>query len=337
MPAQLLWDCLRYHLGRLPAHEEALLAQRLARRDWDREAALHGLGGLMEAAAQQLEVPIRPHVLRSQARVNAAYEMECLLLSEKFGQRGLPVMVLKGGALLLSVYAGRSGWRCLRDLDLMVESQRREEAVGLLLELGYRPSPGGFARAGLELDLHCDLWGSERIPQRGRVWGLPPQEAWGCSQALCEGSWMRRLGTHHQIQHVVVHALKHSYQRLIWLADVGFLTQLQGAPVATSAAMEVAQGVAERLLWRPLGGPPPQGAIPWLAERLVDSIRGGRAPEWAGEVVVALLQPSWGQRARYLGELLVPPEAELRRMYPTTPRPLLLWRRLFELLKPSSR
>lgn len=332
MPSPILWDCLRFHLGRLPVADEERLNRQISGHTWEREAALQGMGGLVEAAALRLGQEIVPYTLRSQARVNAAYEMECLHLSEVFGRRGIPVMALKGGALLFSIYSQRSGWRPLRDLDLMVEAARKEEAIALLHLQGYRPSAGGYARLGLELDLHCDLWGSERIPQRKRVWGLPPEEVWRTSQPLCQGSWMRKLAPAHQFQHLLVHALKHSYRRLIWLADLAFLAETHPATKRPSAALEVAEGVAERLLYNPLGGPSPGLKIPWLAERLVDRIRQGRAPEFAGEVVIALLQPSWKDRVSYLTDLLLPPESELGRLYPSTPRPLLRWRRLLALL-----
>lgn len=332
MTDRILWDCLRFHLGRLATEEEAGLAQRLSRGGWEREAALHGMGGLLEAAALQLGLAVQPFTLRSQARINAAYEMECLHLSEVFARHQIPVMVLKGGALHFTLYAERRGWRPLRDLDLMVYDRHLDAAVALLLDQGYRPSPGGYGRKGLELDLHCDLWGSQRIPQRRRVWGIPPEEAWAASQPLWGDSWMRRLAAPHQFQHLTVHALKHSYRRLIWLADLAFLAQDPPPYEFAGSAQLLAQGVAESFLYDPLGGKPPERSIPWLAARLVDWIRQGDPPEFAGEVMVALLQPGWGERLLYLREILVPQEAELIRLYPSTPRPLLVWRRLLSLL-----
>jgi hypothetical protein len=85
------------------------------------------------------------------------------------GDRGIPVMPLKGVLLQLTVYR-HPAERRLSDVDVLVPDQRFPEAIAVLIERGYRPERAGpswieaalRSPRGLPLDLHRSLFCTRR-------------------------------------------------------------------------------------------------------------------------------------------------------------------------------
>jgi hypothetical protein len=85
------------------------------------------------------------------------------------GDRGIPVMPLKGVLLQLTLYDNPAERR-LCDVDVLVPERRFAEAITLLIERGYRPERAGpswieaalRSPRGLPLDLHRRLFCARR-------------------------------------------------------------------------------------------------------------------------------------------------------------------------------
>jgi hypothetical protein len=151
---------------------------------------------------------------------------------------GIPVMVLKGGALAARCYASL-GHRPMNDLDLMVPAARAAEARGVVSALGWRPAyhvvPGhleylhGIAYTdgrGHDVDLHwhalLECCGAE-----------DDAPFWENAEPLAT-RWFSALAPHptELVLQIAAHGLRWSVQPpLQWAADLHRLLTVDGARV----------------------------------------------------------------------------------------------------------
>ncbi len=184
---------------------------------------------------------------------------------DALGKAGIPVLLLKGAALVAGVY-GESGLRPMADLDLLVPDARARDAFETLRALGWRslaPRPERLLDArhgtsfkgpsGHEIDLHWYL-----------LWENCAREA---DAPLWEAAVEARLGARavripcaaDQLLHVVVHGLQWSpLPPLRWAADAFLLV--------ASDAMDwdrLAREASRRSLTLPV-----RTGLRWVRERL---------------------------------------------------------------------
>ena len=288
-------------------------------------STFHGTlpGPALQARAQQEGVegiladavgPTYSSILLAVQSLNSLrYLAELRRLEQCLSQAGLRVLVLKGGALLSTLYSDCPSWRPIGDLDLLPERAHFADVLRVLREAGYQDRQEGLVRNGLLIDLHTDLLGAGRIPARARSWNFEESLLWQSSLPLKAGDQgLHRLGDAHQYAHLAVHALKHSCDRLIWLVDMALLwPQIDHAQVlavgsesGSTRAIQLSLHLLQRLLGQDPGpcASPPRGlerVYLWMAER-------GRQPHIAGEIVAALGQPRWSDSWAYLIDLLWP-------------------------------
>jgi len=149
---ELLINCARLELSpALIERTQALMQEKL---DWERTlpfAEAHSVAALLRHQLQQLGsldlVPpeARQRLLQVTHRTayrNHLYAAALAELLDLFGQGGVPVMVLKGLALVELVYLNR-GLRPLIDLNLLVPVERLAAARRLLARRGYRETQSG--------------------------------------------------------------------------------------------------------------------------------------------------------------------------------------------------
>ena len=378
---QLLLTCGRLFLG-TAEDEEALTLLRLP-LNWAsllKKAEEEGMSGLLAfqlrrlARTYNLDLPLDSftQALHHIFAHNGALFAELSALHEEFRQRGLQAILLKGGALIETVYRSHLGLRPLSDLDLLVKASDLPAFTEILLKRGFRPlapSSTFFMNGSAAIDLHTDLVGATRIRRRTLAFQFDPETLWREATPPLpsplkgggEGSHdptLLILSPPHQFLHVVVHALKHSFSRLIWFVDLGLV--LQGARI-NPAPTAVGEGLRpspweELLSWAEVTGSlralayalfglsrlmrvsAPQEVLArlpqlnWIEQTFLNRVVSRQAMETLGEVMVAFSIPDLQGKLGYFLELGFPRHEVLAEVFPSTPSWLRYPRRLLQVM-----
>lgn len=268
---------------------------------------------------------------------------------------GIPLRVLKGAVLALTVYEDPAD-RPMDDLDLLVPPERTDAAVAVLSGLGYerREIPSlrpGYARrmlkeenyagpppANLLVELHWGLVagpGSRYRPDMEWFWAPA-----GGAGARAEGDaaslpaevllpptqHLLYLAVHQRLQHFALQ------RRLIWLLDIDRLVRAGADPAATIDWDELIDR-AIRFRWAAaaaaalrdavgvLATPVPAGVLRRLDEGASDVDRSILAAASGirtarDRVAVAMRSHDGPTRVRILGSLAFPSREYLRWRYP---------------------
>ncbi|HEY4001553.1 MAG TPA: nucleotidyltransferase family protein [Candidatus Xenobia bacterium] len=317
--------------------------------DWSGVAARareEGLEGILVQVCQvlRLDLPLqdcRERVLRA-VQLNVDYVRLLNVLGMEAERRGLRMLLLKGGALLPRVYAGRVGRRPLRDLDVLVRPADADRMRTLLLDQGFRGRGDVMAQGRLTVDLHTSLVSATRIRQRAATFDFNEDLLWETSLPLNSGlPAVRILDPTYEFCYLAVHALKHSFERLIWLIDLALLQP----PAVGDRLLAVATQTRTRrvltyvmvLLESVLGYPPLAGGeslrvpLDLFEERFLRAVQRRHIPEAMGELVAMRSLAGTSARARYLWELCFPQPAVLADSLGDMP-PWLLYPRRFSQL-----
>ncbi|MGH9463062.1 MAG: nucleotidyltransferase domain-containing protein, partial [Vicinamibacteria bacterium] len=208
--------------------------------DWDALSDLAAREGMSGIVAVQLErltrthhlrLPLEPftRALRGTFATNGALFAELLGLRSELQKEGTRVLLLKGGALMTTAYGGQLGLRPLSDLDLLVKESELPVVRRALFERGFHPAtPSGtlLTKGGAMFDLHTDLVNASRIRTRALAFQFDPETIWTKAVALDPGEpTFLILSPAHQFLHLAVHALKHSFSRLIWFLDLALVAR----------------------------------------------------------------------------------------------------------------
>jgi hypothetical protein len=352
---KLLLACARHFLGTAQDAEALELIRRPL--NWQRlfrNAEREGMSGLLHSEIQHLaqrhdlDLPYatRARALHHNFARNGAYLTELSMLREALGARGLQVIVLKGAALIERVYGGHLGLRPLSDVDLLIKASDLPFIDQALRQRGFHPdSPSSmfYTNGPLAFDLHTSLINEERVRRKGLAFSFDAEAIWQEASPLSDrDSTLLVLAAPPQFLHVVIHALKHSFSRLMWLVDLGLIArrvewpELVDRARAAAALRPLAYGVCllEALL-RVDVAPSIRAALPKLnrIERLfVSSVVRRSSTETFGDLTVAFSIPGTTGKLSYLAELCFPRRAVLGRHYPDT-RPWLRHpRRVLRLL-----
>lgn len=267
----------------------------------DREGLLGvGLSLLPEDVPEEIRQLQKDEFLRN-AQYLALLQAVCRELSD----RGVECLVLKGAALLFSVY--KLGQRPLSDVDLVVRAEHYELAQEVVREVrGAKPQLSGYT-----VDLHTDPAGRvgpafhfdlEHLWQRA----IPLGPDYPGASMLCPVD---------QFLHLAVHGLKHSFERLIWVFDLALVFPQVNYPelLAEARATGTVRPAAYALhLLEVLFGTPQGPGLPRLhpAERwFLNRVRLRTAPLWSGKAVVLFSIPGLWPRLRYLWNLCFGPLA----------------------------
>lgn len=149
------------------------------------------------------------------------HEVKCVLGALQ--EDGVPVVLLQGAALLTQVYAD-PGLRPMRDVDVWVLPKHYSQLVSRLERLGFERHPiypNIFRRGSTLVDVHSHILWADRIKARGRLLEVPQEDIFRRAQpGKLDGVDTLCLSAADQVIYLSMHAVKHNYQRLIWLADV---------------------------------------------------------------------------------------------------------------------
>lgn len=230
--------------ARIPAEASGLAA---AVRDWDKALGLADKEGLLPLLYWRLRddpatVPgpvlerLRQGFLRNLARTTQVYR-ELELVLEPIRRSGLRAALTKGGRLALDSYP-EAALRPFWDLDFVVHGDDWPALRRVISSLGFveagaaGPSGGAgaaaapslawtyspyFRKGSLVLEFHAHPLGLH-FP------GLAGDGFWSSAGRLrVRATEAMILPAESEICHLCVHAQQHSYQRLIWLADIARL------------------------------------------------------------------------------------------------------------------
>ncbi|MFQ5789207.1 MAG: nucleotidyltransferase family protein [Acidobacteriota bacterium] len=315
-------------------------------------ASREGMSGLLAlqlerlARAYSLDLPLEPfsQALRGIFIQNGRLFGELARLEGALRERDIRVILLKGGALIETCYHRQLGLRPLSDLDLLVRPPDVALVRHYLLERGFRtPSASSsFYTKGLAaFDLHTDLIGISRIRRRALAFAFDTEELWRNAIPL-HGSHLLALSKSHQFLHLAVHALKHSFCRLISFVDLGLVGKdadwQDVLERARSSGTLRAMAYAVRSLEKLMAFEIPslvRSALPPLnrMERIfLDGVTRRRSgAETLGETMLVFSIPGRAGKLAYLLEYFFPRRKVLAGSFSSRPAFLLYPRRLVQL------
>jgi len=236
----------------------------------------------------------------------------------------IPVMVLRGLSLSTTLYADAKQ-RPQSDIDLIFKPKHVLQAKQVLWDIGFRVDSvyaNIFNRGDIQLDIHVEPLGIERI----QSWTyLTPLRAADFFTHAQEGELLgeKALLVHARVNlpYLCFHAMKHSFERLIWLYDIALLSkQIE----ADGMWDEVLQGIQEYRLERPcfyalsyaqkyLGGTVPDDILDklcpdmgWAERRLFAKHMNHEIVPYLAERVFARMQPDLRHRLRFWKETIYP-------------------------------
>ncbi len=250
-------------------------------------------------------------------------------------ESGIEATVLPG-APLLALYPD-PGCRPMDDIDLLVCAGEMEEAGRVLAQLGYvcpRHHPDLFVGSGLVVDLHVDLFHTERVSARRFTGSLDGDAVRARSvRRRVEGFELRCPSAEDMALYGAVHALRHSYRRLNWFIDLQLLI---GREVDAEQLIERARATAlERPLLYALHFLQRYAELPGTLQRWVGEQQLGTVEFWfmrrmwadrrRGELGDVLWSFSIGSNLRrlfFVLQTLFPRPVVLMQVFPFLPAPL---------------
>jgi len=204
---------------------------------------LHLNGDMSEALSARLH-EIRLKYLRMQHACGR------ILLS--LDQAEIPVICMRGVAVAEKLYGDRAALRPISDIDLLLDESQMLDAKQTLWNIGFRPDVkyrNIYSRGDITIDLHHEPLGIERI----QMWQyLTPLRIkhflLHAETGELAGETARLLHSRVNLPYLCFHAMKHSFERLIWLYDIALLAN----EVSEQGGWEdVLAGIQEYQLERP--------------------------------------------------------------------------------------
>ena len=238
---------------------------------------------------------------------------------EALARSGVAAAVMRGLRTVEWIYKD-AGARPFEDHDLLIAPHDAAAAAGLLVRLGYgEVSAGLFRRASVSIDLHTDPLGARRRPTRARLFPLDTVALLSAArEGRVAGAPALLLAGEDDVVLLALHVVKHSFDRLIRLADLAHLVAAHGGAIDWSGVRERAEraralrlvalafGAAECLGVRAPAALRPEEPAGGLTALLLRRVRALRPLPYAGEVLMALEAPGLKERVRFLWDALLP-------------------------------
>lgn len=239
-----------------------------------------------------------------------------------------PVVLLQGLALAEVIY-GEEQLRAINDIDLYVPATILPKVEELFLSAGfcrYRHYTHTWVRGGARLDVHADLWGEGRIGLRRFLASSSKVNVQASvvypGLMVPEPDFLAEL--------TLVHGLKHAFSRYIWLLDVGLLQRRGWCEKLPPEQMAVAGSLLRRARCSRESSISKPGLRTNAAAVLVQL---SPRLQGVGELLLALLMPSWRQTGHYLVGSLIPSRQTMTQMYGDRSTVLLVILRILSLVR----
>jgi len=282
------------------------LAARIAERDeesrrhWQRQRRI-----------VELEAMRKRHALAQVARA--------------LNKKKIRFVLLRGWGVAVRHWGADAPLRPISDHDLLIAPEQFLLAKQALSEIGFRPDPiykDIFVRGDVQLDLHWEPLGAARI----RSWAKMSDLSFAhlIDKAECifvEEEPVLVPEPAVELVFLCFHALKHSFERLVWLWDIA----LAARHIEKHSLWDAVQAKAEaHRLTRPLfyalsyakahlDAPAPAALLDAIRpamgrgeRRLFSRVMAHEVPPFLAERVFSRMQPSLGARIEFWRETIWP-------------------------------
>ena len=142
---------------------------------------------------------------------------------DDLNKESIDITLLQGMALLQEVYED-AGLRPMKDMDLWVLPDNYPHLVGQLDRQKFEKDPlypNTYRRGEILLDIHTHLLWADRIKARDYLLSKSQDEIFSRSDRLdIDGRNILVLNPQDHFLYLGLHALKHNFERLIWLVDI---------------------------------------------------------------------------------------------------------------------
>jgi Uncharacterised nucleotidyltransferase len=266
-PTNLEWALL-LELARPTADPPRIAEVAASSMDWSTMLALaerHGLLPLATARIKKVLAGFLPsEICRELEERNRAHELfalsltsEVFRLQQRIAAAQVETVVIKGLVLSMRCY-GEAARRQYSDLDLIVRTSDMRRITQLMLDLGYVPRiplqaiangkiPGEYVFRRPDTNLLIEFHTEHTFRYYPR--GFPIEEVFDRKAFVSiDGRQVPALALEDELVLICIHAAKHVWERLAWVADVAALVANNPGlnwRKAQSAAAEVG---AERML-----------------------------------------------------------------------------------------
>jgi hypothetical protein len=176
------------------------------------------LGALDPAARRRLEAIYYQTV---SLNVRLVHEVKAVVAALQ--EDGVSAVVLQGVSLLAQVYQDY-GLRPMKDVDIWVLPEHFAQLDTTLSRLGFKRQrlyPKTFTRETTVVDVHTHVLWADRIEARGGLLKVPQEDIFEKARKVkLDDVDTQCLSFQDQVIYLSLHAIKHNYERLIWLVDV---------------------------------------------------------------------------------------------------------------------
>ena len=271
---------------------------------------------------------------------------------EDANKEGLEVVLLQGMALLQKAYAD-VGLRPMKDMDLWVLPDSYQKLIDILARQNYRKDPlypGIYRKGEIVLDIHTHLLWADRIKAREYLLSQDQDSIFRRSGSVdIEGFKALCLSPQDHFLYLGLHALKHNFERLIWLVDIKCLVD-EWNRADWDLLIERAKELGHKktlhyvlyLLTFIFGIRLPDETssqlLSWapgyLEKKILHRrIDGHPIPTWAQLMMISNGR-KFGQRLSFFYETLFPRPEALQQVFASAPQlsvPKLYWKRVLQL------
>ncbi len=142
---------------------------------------------------------------------------------DDLNHEGVDITLLQGMALLQEAYQD-IGLRPMKDMDLWVLPDNYQKLLDILARQGFESNrlyPQTYRKGEIVLDIHTHLLWADRIRARDYLLSKSQDEIFRSTKPIhIDGGQARCLGPQDQFLYLGLHALKHNFERLLWLVDI---------------------------------------------------------------------------------------------------------------------
>ncbi|MDQ6956792.1 MAG: nucleotidyltransferase family protein [Mariprofundaceae bacterium] len=176
----------------------------------------------------------------------------CAQVFASLNEANIPVICMRGLAVSSRLYGESAHLRPQSDIDLLFHENQMMDAKQVLWDIGFRPDDvyrNIFVRGDRSLDLHDEPLGIERIQAWKFLTPLRAPDFFSSAmQGELAGEAALLIATKVELPYLCFHAMKHSFERLIWLYDIALLASKIDVD---ESWQEVLLGIQEYALQRP--------------------------------------------------------------------------------------
>jgi len=325
------------------------------------QAVKEGLGGflyksLLKAGCLETLTPRHKQKLYSIYYLTVRKNLKLLhalnTILDDLNTECVDITLLQGMALLQEVYED-VGLRPMKDMDLWVLPDNYQHLIDILAQQKFEKDnhyPNTYRKGEIVLDIHTHLLWADRIKARDYLLSKSQDEIFSRSNRIdIDGRKVLVLSPQDHFLYLGLHALKHNFERLIWLVDIKSLTakwKQSDWGALISRAEEL--GHKKTLLYIlfmlthifDINLPAEISSFlnqwkPGILEKrmLTRRIEGRSIPTWAQLIMISNGR-SMRERFSFLVETLFPRPEVLRQVFANAPQlsvPQLYWRRVLQV------